>query len=344
MEYECYSIVETFPNYAVSNFGNVINIKTGRILRKQIKNKYYSVVLSSGNTQKPFFVHRLVANTFIKNSVLTVNHKDKNKLNNKLSNLEFATQKQQIEYNYLTETHKRTTNKALSVLRIDIKSGETLQKYRSLTEASMWLLQNSTYKNLDSCISGIRNVIIGKSLSCFTFKWKYEENTDSIKFNEEEWKMIPINFTNGKENYYVSSLGRFKNNKGIIMKNYKNSEYIYIQINKKRHALHRLIALVFIENQENKPFVNHIDGNKLNNLINNLEWVTKSENTIHAYKTGLVKKFVRKVNQYDKNMNLIEQFESIISASKDLLIDKGSIGHSCTGKNNTAGGYIFRYA
>jgi hypothetical protein len=344
MQYESYSIVENFPNYAVSTFGNVINIKTGRLLRKQIKNSYYSVVLSSNKIQKPFLVHRLVAITFIQNSNLTVNHIDKNKLNNNIENLEFATQKKQIEHNYLTEPNKRSTNKALSVLRIDLKTGEIIQKYRSLTEAATWLLKNSTSKNLNSCISGIRNVIIGKTKYCFNFNWKYEEINNTNEFNEkEEWRMIPLDCTNGKENYHVSSLGRFKNNAGIIMKNYKNAQYIYIQINKKRHALHRLIALLFIDNPENKNVVNHIDGNKLNNCVSNLEWVTKQENTMHAYKTGLIKKFVRKINQYDKNMIFIEQFESIISASKKLNVDKGSIGHVCSGKSNSAGGYIFRY-
>ena len=52
--------------------------------------------------------------------------------------------------------------------------------------------------------------------------------------------------------------------------------------------VHRLIALTFIPNPNNKDFVNHIDGNKLNNNVDNLEWATPSENTIHAVKTGLL--------------------------------------------------------
>lgn len=55
----------------------------------------------------------------------------------------------------------------------------------------------------------------------------------------------------------------------------------------KNYTVHRLVALSFLGNENNKPQVNHIDGNKINNSIDNLEWVTNSENDIHAYDLGL---------------------------------------------------------
>ena len=68
-----------------------------------------------------------------------------------------------------------------------------------------------------------------------------------------------------------------------------NRGYLSVVVRRKTHMLHRLVAQAFIPNPENKPFVNHIDGDKTNNAVNNLEWCTAAENNLHARETGLHK-------------------------------------------------------
>lgn len=114
------------------------------------------------------------------------------------------------------------------------------------------------------------------------------------KMNTQEiWK--PVAECNGE--YYVSSWGRvksFKFGKERILKHYSLGSglpycaySLRIKHKTKICTAHRLVALAFISNPDNKPQVNHKDGNKFNNHIDNLEWVTHQENLKHAWDTGL---------------------------------------------------------
>lgn len=91
--------------------------------------------------------------------------------------------------------------------------------------------------------------------------------------------------------YYASPTGEISNGR-IVMKTYIiNSGYACLKFTingvRSSHLVHRLIAQTFLPNPDNKTEVNHIDGNKLNNNVSNLEWVTSSENKVHARDTGL---------------------------------------------------------
>lgn len=107
---------------------------------------------------------------------------------------------------------------------------------------------------------------------------------------QEEWKPI-----DGYVDYLVSNFGRvksLKNGNETILSLWTNEDgYLCVNFweDGKRHHLrvHRLVAMAFIENKNNLPEVNHKDGDKKNNLVENLEWSTRSQNIRHAFDTGL---------------------------------------------------------
>lgn len=172
------------------------------------------------------------------------------------------------------------------IYRINKDTNEILEEYPSITLAIKWLFDND-YTNfkefnintLASLRSKILEQIKGKRQSVYGFKWKYEEN----EIDGENWKAIDPLIVNNTKGYLASSLGRVKSPKGKIC-NFTINPYNTVTIGNKTYYVHRIIAQVFIHNSENKLLVNHIDGNKINNNIDNLEWVTHSENTQHWLK------------------------------------------------------------
>jgi hypothetical protein len=341
---EDWKTIADFPNYDVSSLGNIRNNKTGKPLKICTKSGYYNISLVDNNNTKTFKVHRLVALAFIENPEhkLEVNHKDKNKLNNCVSNLEWMTRRENNIHR--CEGVKITCNKNKVVLRIDASTNEILEKYNSIELAGIWACNNGYTKTIHNGRNSIGNCLSGLSKIAYKFKWEYDNKNSDL--DNEIWKQVVLeNVDTTDKRYYVSNLGRFKNSSGTIMDNYKINEngYLRVYIYNKTYALHRLIALAFIENIENKEQVNHIDGNKLNNSVENLEWVTNRENQIHKFKIGLGNNYTRKIVQYDLEMNKIKEFNSIIAAAKALDIGNTNIRGVLVNNRKTAGGFIFKY-
>lgn len=107
----------------------------------------------------------------------------------------------------------------------------------------------------------------------------------------------------------------------------------------KRYKAHRIIAMTFLDNPKNLPIVNHINGNKQDNRLVNLEWVSPSRSTQHAYENNLITINLKAVIQLDDYGNVIAEYASIKEASQKTNTSHPTISAVCLGKRRTAGGF-----
>lgn len=150
-------------------------------------------------------------------------------------------------------------------------------------------------------------------------------------------KMFECFSKRGNHKHYRTKYGR------ILKPSIQNNGYKIVWLSKngkvKALTVHRLVAQTFLINKDNCYCVNHKNGNKCDNRLENLEWCTSSENLIHAYtKLNRVHRVGRKVQCVE--LNLI--FDSIKKASEELNVNAGSIENCLAGRTKRAGGYTWK--
>lgn len=166
----------------------------------------------------------------------------------------------------------------------------------------------------------------------------------------EIWKDIP----NYEGIYKVSSHGRIISikDKNIIRKQATLKGYKIIDLFKngvcKMHRVHRLVAQAFIPNPENKPCIDHIDGNRANNMISNLRWVTIKENQNNPVtRKKLSQRKVKPHNEKPilqiKGSKIIARYKSIHDAARKLNITATNICAVCKGREKSYKGFIWAY-
>lgn len=186
----------------------------------------------------------------------------------------------------------------------------------------------------------------------------------------EKWKEVE-----GYEGLYeISNLKRVKSlkrqvknlngfrtvNERILATKIHSCGYVQVVLRKygtdKCFRIHVLVAKAFIPNSDNKPQVNHIYGVKLNNIVHNLEWVTRKENMQHASQSGLLNNTVlaenrrkilenhkRVVSQFLKDGLFLKNFNSIKEAAEICDIPAPNIVDVCAGRRKSAGGFVWKY-
>ncbi len=149
----------------------------------------------------------------------------------------------------------------------------------------------------------------------------------------EIWKTIKYS-----PNYEISNLGNVRNQKTnkLLKINYeklkKNNTRARPYLCGKGYYLHRIVAEHFIENPNNLPEVNHIDGDFYNNCSDNLEWISKMDNMKHANENNLIKRYTRGIIITNKRNGEIKEFEKVIDCSEFLGKNCGVISNTCRGK------------
>ena len=348
MENEEWKTITDFNKYEISNLGKVRVKETKYIMKPFINEAGYLRVSISNDIikRKKFYIQRLVAIEFLPNleNKDTVNHINNIRTDNRLCNLEWSTMSEQNIHKYKTNKifNKRINIK--SIWRIDISSNEKIEKYESTTLAAKWIKNNNLTKSTNelNLRQNLIKVSNGKNKTAYGYKWQYEEMNNYI-YDDEIWKEISYELIkiNG---YLVSNYGRIKFNGKIKQLNKNSSGYVHVGVSGKACKIHRLVAFTFLPNPENKELVNHKDGNKTNNKLSNLEWATSLENNIHKIYSGL-SNTTKKVIQYDIHMNKLNEFISIIDASKKLNLSRTTIVNSYNEKikYTKSDKFIFRF-
>jgi hypothetical protein len=317
-----WKIIPNYPDYKISNHGEVYSIKLKRLLNPNKNlNGYFRINLIKNGKRHNNYIHRLVFDSFvgIKNIKNHIDHIDRNIINNHISNLREATPQENSLNRVIT--NKRT----FPILQYSLND-EFIKEWNSPKEIKESLNIQST--NVLKCCMEER-------IKAGNFKWKYKNIID----NNEEYKDLITDDNKKYSKYKINKNGIVINKlTNLIITQHINGGYSIIRIMSddgkgKSFRIHRLVALAFLPNPYNYKIVNHIDKNKLNNNLDNLEWCTIQQNVNHSLS--------KKIHQIDIETNkTINIFISISEASRIIVGRKDdNIGKVIRGEKLTAYGY-----
>ena len=235
-------------------------------MKPYVRNGYKSLNLSCEGVEKSHSIHRLVAQVFIENqdsSKTVVNHKDGDKSNNDVSNLEWSTHLENAMHS-ITTLKKRPPTVAVRQLS---KDGQLIAVFASIKEAAE--ATGASSKKIPSACSGAIKTTGG-------FRWEYVEDLRAEAPEGKEPKLYPDYIVTKSGEVYSKKTKRFLTL--ISTSDGSSKVQLYNEEGRKDFTVQNLVATLFLDPISGKEFLNHKDGNKSNNTVENLEWVSSSNN------------------------------------------------------------------
>jgi len=295
--------VPNYSKYYSSTNGDIYSLHRNKLMDNTNTNdKYIPANLTDDNKKRPTVAcHIIIARTFLENTDPTksVDHINRDPKCNLLINLRYATSSEQS----LNQNHPSTQNHYTPVIMYS-KTDTTYSNptyFTSLKEAGEYIVNNiEKYNNktIDSIAKGIQTKLDKKYIkndivydkTMYGFIWK----KDNREYDKRDWTDINSKDTGGEDGYQICRDGTVSNEKTKNIINGCKGEDGYIMIGfknrDKKFSVHRLVALTFIHNDDpkKKVNVNHKNGIKHDNRVENLEWTTQKDNVLHAVNNGLI--------------------------------------------------------
>ena len=318
----------------VSSHGRCCDTR-GKISRGYLQSSGYFRI---NILQQVYYVHRVVAITFLgapKEHAWQVHHQDGNPANNCVDNLEYVTPKQNLMYSFANTA--RTNFHPL-------RSKPVLWKHTGSNQWTCSTSISSTARELGLNASAVSRCCHNQSAAT-GFEFRFAD-TNAADLRGEEWRPM-LDPATGCEipGRMVSSLGRIKSCSGIVHRGHLSKiGYYETRTSLQKQLVHRLVAFAFLgpSPTKNHSQVNHKDGNKGNNAVENLEYVTPSQNCLHHHSLAR-SKGSRSPNRKPVWSRAIEgnhdwQWHASVShAAATLGLHQGSISKCCIGRVSPCG-------